>query len=93
MFELTGDESAFELQQAQHAGFHPGQCADIFRNGQYIGMIGTIHPSLKKNLGLNGRAIVFEVDLNNLLGLKVPTYKNISKFPANRRDIAIIVKV
>jgi phenylalanyl-tRNA synthetase beta chain len=92
LFELTGDESSFELQQAQHEGFHPGQCADIFRNGKYIGMIGTIHPSLKKTLGLNGRAVVFEVDLKNLLGLKVPAYKNISKFPANRRDIAIVVK-
>ena len=43
-------------------------------------------------LGLNGRTFVFELQIDRL-GLKnLPDATEISKFPANRRDIAIVVE-
>jgi len=70
---------------------HPGQSAAIFANERLIGYVGAVHPRLEKTLGLSGRVFVFELAIDGL-GLKdIPDCKEISKYPANRRDIAIIV--
>ena len=39
----------------------------------------------------NGKTIVFELELNALLHASLPLAQAVSKFPANRRDIAIVV--
>jgi phenylalanyl-tRNA synthetase beta chain len=39
----------------------------------------------------NGRSFVFELDVSALGLKKLPKSQEISKFPANRRDIAIVV--
>jgi phenylalanyl-tRNA synthetase beta chain len=56
-----------------------------------IGHIGAIHPSLEKPFGLNGKTIVFELELDALLHTSLPLAQAVSKFPANRRDIAVVV--
>ena len=50
-----------------------------------------MHPSLEKPFGLNGKTIVFELELGALLHARLPLAQTVSKFPANRRDIAILV--
>ena len=49
-----------------------------------------IHLSLKK-LGLNGKAVVFEILWDAIANRRVVQAKEISKFPANRRDLALVV--
>ncbi|WP_163930917.1 phenylalanine--tRNA ligase subunit beta [Paraferrimonas sp. SM1919] len=92
LFELTADSLSFELEKATVDGLHPGQTANILRNGEKIGVIGTLHPTLEKTFGVNGRTILFEIKQEALLQAKLPAAKAISKFPANRRDIAIVVE-
>ncbi|RLV58162.1 phenylalanine--tRNA ligase subunit beta [Parashewanella curva] len=88
---LTADASEFTFKACQHSALHPGQSAEILRNDRVIGYIGAIHPSLEKPFGLNGKTIVFEVELDALLQQKIPFAQTVSKFPANRRDIAVVV--
>ncbi|MCE9687465.1 phenylalanine--tRNA ligase subunit beta [Shewanella sp. AS16] len=88
---LTVSTSEFSFKEASHTALHPGQCAEILRNDRVIGYIGAVHPSLEKPFGLNGKTIVFELELDALLHAKLPLAQAVSKFPANRRDIALVV--
>ncbi|PKH57081.1 phenylalanine--tRNA ligase subunit beta [Shewanella sp. Choline-02u-19] len=88
---LTVADSEFSFRAASHPALHPGQCAEILRNDCVIGIIGTVHPTLEKPFGLNGKTIIFELELDALLHANLPLAQTVSKFPANRRDIAIVV--
>jgi len=92
LLEQTCNLDDFELKRAAHPGLHPGQSAEIFYQGRSVGHIGAIHPSLEKKLGLNGITLVLEIELSVLTARKLPQATDVSKFPANRRDIAMIVK-
>lgn len=50
-----------------------------------------VHPELERKLDLNGRTVVFELEWNKLASRAVPQAREISRFPANRRDIAVVV--
>ena len=92
LMDLTADSAQFEFKKASLDALHPGQSAEIFLNGQSVGYIGAIHPQHEKALGLNGRTIVFEITQAALLQRKLPESSAQSKFPANRRDIALVVR-
>ncbi|WP_372871863.1 phenylalanine--tRNA ligase subunit beta [Shewanella sp.] len=88
---LTVSGSEFSFRRATHSALHPGQCAEILRNDRVIGYIGAVHPTLEKPFGLNGKTIVFELELDALLTANLPVAQAVSRFPANRRDIAVVV--
>lgn len=88
---LTVSDEEFSFRAAVYPSLHPGQCAEILRHDKVIGVIGAVHPSLEKPFGLNGKTIVFELELGALLHARLPLAQTVSKFPANRRDIAILV--
>ncbi|KHN54527.1 phenylalanine--tRNA ligase [Dickeya fangzhongdai] len=88
---LTGKLSALEFRAESHPALHPGQTAAIYLAGERIGYIGVIHPELERKLDLNGRTVVFEVLWDKLAERVVPEAADISRFPANRRDIAVVV--
>ena len=92
LLSLTDNPSAYEFSQAEIEALHPGQTAKITRDGVLVGYIGTLHPELERKLGLNGRTLIFELLLSEVLMQKIPQATDISKFPANRRDIAVVVK-
>jgi len=91
LLDLCADSSSFEFKAEKHSALHPGQSAGIYRNGKNIGYIGTLHPSLTKPFALNGTAIVFEIELEQIITRNLPQAGNISKFPANHRDLAFVV--
>ncbi len=74
------------------AALHPGQSAQILRAGKVIGYVGAVHPSIEKTLGLNGKTFVFELILSEIQTRTLPSAKPVSKYPSNRRDIAVVVK-
>ncbi|MCA6999039.1 phenylalanine--tRNA ligase subunit beta [Dickeya solani] len=88
---LTGKLSELEFRAESHPALHPGQTAAIYLAGERIGYIGVIHPELERKLDLNGRTVVFEVLWDKLAERVVPEAADISRFPANRRDIAVVV--
>ena len=72
---------------------HPGQSAHITRtdNGEPVGWVGAIHPALENELGLTGRVFLFELCLAAIGEARLPRFRELSKYPAIRRDIALIV--
>ena len=67
---------------------HPGQSAYINVNGTDVGIIGKIHPNVTKE-----DIFVLEINLDELLQKKVGKmkYKEISKFPNVKKDVAFVV--
>lgn len=92
LLSLTCDTSSYDFSKADVAALHPGQTAQITRNGQLVGFVGALHPELERKLGLNGRTLIFELLLAEVLGRKTPKASAVSRFPANRRDLAVVVK-
>ncbi|MDT0626930.1 phenylalanine--tRNA ligase subunit beta [Alteromonas sp. W364] len=92
IMSLSRDEQNIEFKAESHSAFHPGQCAGVFKDGQLIGHVGAIHPKLEKGLGLQGKTFAFELELVSISSRTLPWIKAISKFPVNRRDIAVTVK-
>ncbi|MFT5756310.1 MAG: phenylalanyl-tRNA synthetase beta chain [Alteromonadaceae bacterium] len=92
LLSLTADSSSFEFSKVEIDALHPGQTAAIYRNGTLVGHIGALHPELERKLGLNGRTLVFELLLSEILTQNIPQACEVSRFPSNRRDIAVVVK-
>jgi len=92
LLSLTADASAYEFSKAEVEALHPGQTAGIYRNGNLVGYVGALHPELERKFGLNSRTLIFELLLSEILSAKIPEAIDISKFPSNRRDIAVVVE-
>ncbi|KJY83312.1 phenylalanine--tRNA ligase [Vibrio galatheae] len=97
VLELTANEKAYSFaalsaqDKAANPALHPGQSAAIVVDGKQVGVIGTVHPELERKFGLNGRTIVFEVEWSAINTKVIPEAVQLSKFPSNRRDIAVVV--
>ena len=91
VLDLTGKLSDIEFRIEANNALHPGQSAAIYLKGERIGFIGVVHPELERKLDLNGRTLVFELEWNKLADRVVPQAREVSRFPANRRDIAVVV--
>ena len=73
--------------------FHPGQTALVVVHGMIIGVVGKIHPTMKKEYGVND-TFVFELDLTTLLETESTgiNYQPVSKYPGISFDIALLVE-
>ena len=91
VLELTANDNAFSFCATKHPALHPGQAATIMLNGEPVGIIGTVHPQLERKFGLNGRTVVFELEWAAIKTKIIPEVAVVSKFPSNRRDIAMVV--
>jgi len=91
VLDLTGQLSNIQFKAEANPALHPGQSAAIYLKGERVGFIGVVHPELERKLDLNGRTIVFELEWNKVADRVVPQAQEISRFPANRRDIAVVV--
>ncbi|WP_460840478.1 phenylalanine--tRNA ligase subunit beta [Noviherbaspirillum agri] len=83
---------ALQFVKAEHPALHPGRSAQILVDGKVVGFIGELHPRWQQKYDLPLAPVVFEVDAAALQKREVPVYREISKFPAVTRDIAVVVK-
>ena len=70
---------------------HPGRAAKLTLGGVAIGWLGELHPALCQKYELASTPLVFEIDAKPLLAAEVKRYTPTSRFPAVRRDIAVVV--
>lgn len=91
VLSLTAARQDLQFVAKQFPALHPGQSAAIMLDGKEIGFIGTVHPSIVQKLGIKGKPVVFELLASAISERPVPAAKEISKFPANNRDIAVVV--
>ncbi|WP_406827863.1 phenylalanine--tRNA ligase subunit beta [Microbulbifer sp. ARAS458-1] len=89
-FEAEGE---FTFVPARHSALHPGQCAELQRNGKPVGVLGALHPELQKAYDLPKGAFLFELSLDGLGQAVIPAFTPLSKFPEVRRDLAILADV
>lgn len=87
----TANSGQFSFKAAQHSALHPGQSAEIYCADELVGYVGAVHPQFDKKLGLNAKVLAFELYLDKVSQRQLPSAKEISKYPANKRDIAIVV--
>jgi len=78
--------------KVEHPALHPGRSASILLDGEVVGFIGELHPRWQQKYDLPLAPVLFEVNASALQSVGVPTYKEISKFPAVTRDLALVVK-
>ena len=86
-----GGQSNIRFVAAEHTALHPGQTARVYKDDIAIGWLGALHPKLNKSLDLDVRVYVFELALTSVLNAQVPSFESVSRFPANRRDLAVVV--
>jgi phenylalanyl-tRNA synthetase beta chain len=95
LLNLTGQADKFIYRQDKHLALHPGQSARIVRseNGSQraVGWIGALHPAVAQKLDLTQPLYLFEIQLESIGYRKIPKFQEVSKFPAIRRDLAIVV--
>ena len=72
---------------------HPGAGADLLLGKRVIGEVGELHPEVAASFGIGVPCAVFEVRLQDVLAQKArrTKYREISRQPAVRRDVAILV--
>lgn len=91
LFKRVGNESEYSFRAAKRPALHPGQCADILRNGEVVGVIGALHPKVTKALAIDVPVYLFELAVDTLLAGQVTTFRELSKYPEVRRDMALVV--
>ncbi|NUF32611.1 phenylalanine--tRNA ligase subunit beta [Acinetobacter oleivorans] len=79
-----------EYVRSERAWLHPGQSAEILVDGQSIGYLGRLHPSLENELDLS-TTWVAELDQTAVLQSYVSNFTELSRFPSIRRDIALLI--
>src|SRR5690606_18618800 len=96
-FDLKADLEALiaprvaEFRPLEHPALHPGRAAEVSVDGVLIGVIGELHPKWVEAYDLGAAPVMFELDLPAALASGVPAYRELSRFPAVSRDIALIV--
>ena len=73
---------------------HPGRQANIVYDGEVVGYLGEVHPTVLDNYDIGERAYIINLDMP----LIVPKttfdrkYSGLAKFPAVTRDISMVMK-
>jgi phenylalanyl-tRNA synthetase beta chain len=91
LLRLTGRETELAFEHAGHPALQAGQSAQIVCGGRVIGVAGKLHPSTARALDISRAVQLFELDAAAAFAAGVPVATAISRFPAIRRDIAVVV--
>jgi phenylalanyl-tRNA synthetase beta chain len=108
IYSAHGDErDFFEMKRAVECLFpssrlvavdarayeHPTRTAEILWRNSVIGRIFELHPSLLQEEGIEGRAVLFDVDLRLAQQLAAATpvkYKPLRKYPTSGFDLSVV---
>ena len=96
--DLKGDLEALAAASGAQLSFqpsrepfgHPARSADVYRGETRLGWIGQIHPRLAKAMDIDVEVYAMELDLAPLAARALPRAGELSRFPAVRRDLAVL---
>ncbi len=85
-YQQTPEESNLAIWRSDRS-------AEIKIGNEEIGFLGEIDSSILKNIGINGKIILFDIDFEKLTKLcsEEQEYQPISQYPAAVRDLSILV--
>jgi len=78
----------------EHPTFQPGRVAQLRAGEAELGLLGEVHPDVRAAFEMEERRVCLaEIDLDRLLALVSPemSMAPISRFPAVRQDLAVVV--
>jgi len=96
-FDMKGDvealfhPQALQFAAAEHPAMHPGRCAHVLRDGQVIGVVGELHPRWMQARGLSKPAVLFELQLDEVLRRPVASFQPVPRQQRAERDLAVWV--
>ena len=91
---LLSTSCEYKIERSAEPYLHSGVSADIIsKDGKKIGWFGKIHKKVLKNYDINHDVYYAELDTDYLASLPEKKFavKELSKFPAVERDIAVVV--
>jgi phenylalanyl-tRNA synthetase beta chain len=91
LLAATGARGEFTFEAHALSCLHPGRAARLLRKGVPVGWLGELHPSLVKALEFTYAPVLFELDIAAALTIERPAYREVSRFPQVRRDLAVVV--
>ena len=73
--------------------FHPGRKANVLYNGEVIGYIGEVHPTVAANYAIKDRVYISVIDMPKILENASFDFKyeGITNFPVSSRDLSMVV--
>lgn len=77
--------------KTEHPALHPGRAANIVSDGKVVGFVGELHPKWLQKYDLPQAPLVFEIDMDAVLGREKTRYQSVSKFQPARRDLAFVM--
>ena len=75
---------------------HPARTAKVFWAETFMGRFFELHPALLKSEGLDGRAMIFDVDIDAALSIasaRLPKYTPLRKFPTSGFDLSVVAEL
>ena len=88
LLDYLGLKNRYSFVVDHVSDLHPGISAKIILDREEIGIIGRVHPNVKKD-----EIYVFELSMNKLIKqIKPLKYKEASKYPSITKDMAFIIK-
>jgi phenylalanyl-tRNA synthetase beta chain len=93
MLKRLGNWHCSLVRRTQDPQLHPRGGATVMIGTQEVGKLGPLHPDLREAFDVGEHAVVLELDLDVLRSLAVQPmrFHPLPKFPANSRDIALVV--
>ncbi|VAW48603.1 Phenylalanyl-tRNA synthetase beta chain [hydrothermal vent metagenome] len=91
LIRMSHQLAHIRFEPCAHPALHPGQSATIVKDGKEVGMIGQLHPSLVKPMGVSGKVYLFQIRQDALMTMQIPVAQAVSKFPEVQRDLAFVV--
>lgn len=88
---IKHSELSFKAIQPEHAYQHPVNLNRILLDGQEIGIIGLVHPTVAKNIDKKANLVYAELDVNKFAGASKQSieYDEPSRYPAMEYDLSL----
>jgi len=91
LLDLTLDGDSLEFVAGEHPALEPGQTAQVCRNNKILGWVGALSAKAQQHIDIPGKIYVMELDMTLLAPAVLPIYRELSRFPSVRRDIALVI--
>lgn len=100
-YDIKGDVEALlgsntagancRFEATNHPALHPGQAALVRRGDRQVGCLGALHPDLARKLDIAQPVFLFELVLSEALAATLPAFREMSRYPEVRRDLALLM--
>ncbi len=91
--ELKHKRAEYNKIDAVHAWQHPKNTARISIDGTEVGVLNTLHPSVRTKIAKNAYVVCIEIDMDDLLGIQAADleFEEPSIYPAVDYDLSLVI--